>query len=436
MAARIEYKIIGRYANGREITGYHIQGSNGASKKMTREQIAFLVGKGQIVNCAAQIYQDKLLLRGVGVALDSLPVKQDPTVTKSKDSIKAETRDNNFQSAHTSQVTPTPAVHKVANTQGVSSNQDEARVNPGVTKPEAVVPEVIDNAVQSFFEISKKYIRISLRDHPGTINNPKISYSKAKASNLDYKFKPIARVSFDCSNDFNGKFKGYLELMAMRSASLERYSLNVYGYVTIPNSTDVKRVADTTFHIGKEAWLNSERIEALMWDFQKNLELIYEQYPSVACKAWKDKRSECMSALNKYAPQIEEFKQAFNSVVNNTKQSMPNCFQNIRWKKLGVKEMSERELCRVVFDSTSYFRDEPKRTFGGTARLEFNSKGEVTVIVQGSLRPYSDIPDRRYYGFDYDIEPNPTVTRELTSKLNEYIQDVAKEYARWDSFNC
>ena len=98
--------------------------------------------------------------------------------------------------------------------------------------------------------------------------------------------------------------------------------------------------------------------------------------------------------------------------------------------------MSEHELCRVVFDSTSYFRDEPKRTFGGTARLEFNSKGGVTAIVQGSLRPYSDIPDRRYYGFDYDIEPNPTVTMELTSKLNEYIQDVAKEYARWDSFNC
>lgn len=76
MANRLEYNIIGRYADGREITAYHLQGiNNDKSVKLTREQVVYLVGRGQIRNCEAQIYKDKVLLRGIGVDLAKLPTK-------------------------------------------------------------------------------------------------------------------------------------------------------------------------------------------------------------------------------------------------------------------------------------------------------------------------------------------------------------------------
>lgn len=64
--------------DGKEVTGYHLQSMDtGKSGRYTKEQVAFLVGRGQVTNCQGQIYQDKLLLRGVGISLDDLPVKQE-----------------------------------------------------------------------------------------------------------------------------------------------------------------------------------------------------------------------------------------------------------------------------------------------------------------------------------------------------------------------
>ena len=77
MAAKLQYQIVGRYMDKTEVVAYHLQClSNGKSVKLSKEQVAFLVGRGQVTNCQGQIYQDKLLLRGVGVSLDSLPTKQ------------------------------------------------------------------------------------------------------------------------------------------------------------------------------------------------------------------------------------------------------------------------------------------------------------------------------------------------------------------------
>lgn len=77
-AKRVEYQIVGRYMDGKEVTGYHLQSlSTGKAGRFTREQIAFLVGRGQITNCTGQLYGDRVLLRGVGCNLDSLPVQQE-----------------------------------------------------------------------------------------------------------------------------------------------------------------------------------------------------------------------------------------------------------------------------------------------------------------------------------------------------------------------
>lgn len=77
-AKRVEYQIVGRYMDGKEVTAYHLQSiDTGKAGKYSREQVAYLVGRGQVTNCSGQIYQDRVLFRGVGCSLDDLPVQQE-----------------------------------------------------------------------------------------------------------------------------------------------------------------------------------------------------------------------------------------------------------------------------------------------------------------------------------------------------------------------
>lgn len=77
-AKRTQYQIVGRYMDGKEVTGYHLQSlDTGKSGKYNKEQVCFLVGREQVTNCEGQIYQDKVLLRGKGISLDDLPVQQE-----------------------------------------------------------------------------------------------------------------------------------------------------------------------------------------------------------------------------------------------------------------------------------------------------------------------------------------------------------------------
>lgn len=76
-AKRTMYQMVGRYMAGKEVVAYHLQSlETGKSGRYTKEQIAYLVGRGQITNCEGQIYQDKVLLRGKGISLEDLPVQQ------------------------------------------------------------------------------------------------------------------------------------------------------------------------------------------------------------------------------------------------------------------------------------------------------------------------------------------------------------------------
>lgn len=76
MASRTMYQIVGRYMDGKEVTGYHLQSiETGKAGKYTKEQVIYLVGRDQITNCTGQIYQDKVILRGNGMSLDDLPVQ-------------------------------------------------------------------------------------------------------------------------------------------------------------------------------------------------------------------------------------------------------------------------------------------------------------------------------------------------------------------------
>ncbi len=84
-AQKVLYQIVGRYMSGKEVIGYYIQSEGNKQKLLTREQIIYLVGRGQITNCTGQIYQDKVLLRGEGINLDSLPIISDIGEVKNVD---------------------------------------------------------------------------------------------------------------------------------------------------------------------------------------------------------------------------------------------------------------------------------------------------------------------------------------------------------------
>lgn len=87
-AKRTEYQIVGRYMDGKEVTAYHLQSiDTGKSGRYTREQIIYLVGRGQITNCVGQLYQDKVILRGNGMNLDDLPVQYEDGKSRNMDKL-------------------------------------------------------------------------------------------------------------------------------------------------------------------------------------------------------------------------------------------------------------------------------------------------------------------------------------------------------------
>ena len=79
MAESTKYKIVGRYMDGSTVTAYHLVDSKGGSRKATREQVIFLVGRGDVINCAGQLNNDGVVLRGIGMSLIDLPVVNEKT---------------------------------------------------------------------------------------------------------------------------------------------------------------------------------------------------------------------------------------------------------------------------------------------------------------------------------------------------------------------
>ncbi len=76
---KITYSIVGRYMNASAVSAYHIIGSDGKELKASRELVCYLVGKGLVTNCKGQMNGGDIALRGVGVNLTDLPVKNERT---------------------------------------------------------------------------------------------------------------------------------------------------------------------------------------------------------------------------------------------------------------------------------------------------------------------------------------------------------------------
>lgn len=69
------YSVAGRYMDGTKVLAYHVVNSDsGKSKRLTKIQLCYFIGKGEIDNCVCSVYGDDMVLRGKGIKLEDLPV--------------------------------------------------------------------------------------------------------------------------------------------------------------------------------------------------------------------------------------------------------------------------------------------------------------------------------------------------------------------------
>ena len=69
------YRVAGRYMSGVKVLGYYLTEVNlGTGVNATKQEVEQLALNKQLVNCTAQHYQGKILLKGVGMKLNELPV--------------------------------------------------------------------------------------------------------------------------------------------------------------------------------------------------------------------------------------------------------------------------------------------------------------------------------------------------------------------------
>lgn len=79
MANKNEYVAVRKYTQGNEVDSYVLRNlATGEGKPYTKIQVIFLVGRGQVKNMDAQLYKNKVLLRGIEQKLTDLDTMKKP----------------------------------------------------------------------------------------------------------------------------------------------------------------------------------------------------------------------------------------------------------------------------------------------------------------------------------------------------------------------
>lgn len=73
---RTQYKLVGRYLRGNDTVYYGLITPEGKEVRATEEVMAYYVGREQVINVRAQLYQNKVLFRGVDCDIRNLPTIQ------------------------------------------------------------------------------------------------------------------------------------------------------------------------------------------------------------------------------------------------------------------------------------------------------------------------------------------------------------------------
>ncbi len=70
----LTYRVTGRYMNGSTVDSYHLVGEDGSQVVAGKDQIVYLIGRGQIENMRIQTNGGEIIIRGRGINLNNLPV--------------------------------------------------------------------------------------------------------------------------------------------------------------------------------------------------------------------------------------------------------------------------------------------------------------------------------------------------------------------------
>lgn len=105
---RTKYKLIGRYMRGNDTVYYGLISEDGKEVKYTEEQMAFIVGRGQVINITAQLYNGKILFRGTDCDIRNLPT------------IQLNNKTNNTSSTHTKSTSKASSCNKNSNSDVVN----------------------------------------------------------------------------------------------------------------------------------------------------------------------------------------------------------------------------------------------------------------------------------------------------------------------------
>lgn len=167
--ARTQYKLVGRYLNGNDTKYYGLVSEDNKQVKYTSEQMAFMVGRGQVVNVGAQIYQGKLLFRGQNCDIKSLPTIQ---LRKDKDTGKIITTPVAKKPVAEPIRKPTPVVKKPAPVVKKPAPVAKKPVAELVRKPAPVAKPVQDE--EEYLDPS---IVASVAEYLGITINGRFKYS-------------------------------------------------------------------------------------------------------------------------------------------------------------------------------------------------------------------------------------------------------------------
>ena len=155
---RTLYKLVGRYVRGNDTVYYGLISENGNEVRYTYEQMAFAVGRDQVINVNAQLYKDKVLFRGTDCDIRSLPTIQLGNETSSGTNSGAGTRSAKSAGSTKTPVKPTPATRQSSNTQPSSSTATSNQNGSNIIKE---INSKLDSIIHNYtivknFHVDKK----------------------------------------------------------------------------------------------------------------------------------------------------------------------------------------------------------------------------------------------------------------------------------------
>lgn len=163
---RTLYKLVGRYVRGNDTVYYGLISEDGKEVRYTEEQMAFIVGREQVINVRAQLYKDKVLFRVTDCDIRNLP-----TIQLNNNNSNVENKVNNSKKKEITKTTMTKEIYAIIrndNSMGILEDylfsckyNDE---NNSLYITEQYKPSYGSDLTQYFFGDDEKVQRFILTD--------------------------------------------------------------------------------------------------------------------------------------------------------------------------------------------------------------------------------------------------------------------------------